>query len=67
MMDVSPSSGAVNFHSTRYRPWSGGSSVDQVNTTSSFCSARAIAVGNGDDSAPDYRYLVVPLRALASA
>jgi hypothetical protein len=25
------------------------------------------SAGHGDDSAPDYRYLVVPLRALASA
>ena len=28
---------------------------------------RARGTGNGDEPAPDYRYLVVPLRALASA
>src|SRR5215472_3531391 len=51
MPDVSPSSGDLNFHSILYRACSGGSSVDQVNTTWSPCSARVMAVGNGDDSA----------------
>jgi len=44
-------SGLRNFHSSRYRACSGGSSVDQLNTTSSSRSCREIGVWNGDASA----------------
>ena len=40
----------MNFHSMRYREFSGGSSVDQVNTTWSSFDCRAMGVGNGEAS-----------------